>query len=153
MLCAFRALWLLQSTQFNQRRFCPLLLQALFMQYDISYTKRQTIHCNSNVDNSSSLCVLGFLSCSPLARVFFCVFCRDSAPLTFPILHPSEAQGGNNGLVLMRSYSVFPTALGIPPSLQEHPLERVCVILMWDLGKRDKVLNACVLIGRQTGRL
>ncbi len=45
--------------------------------------------------------------------VCVCVCFTGTAPLlTFPVLYPSEAQGGNNGLVLMRSCPIFLHPLG-----------------------------------------
>lgn len=83
----------------------------------------------------------------PAAILGLCVyvcFTGTEPLLTTPILHPSEAPGGNCGLILMRSSFILLAALGIPPLLQELPPERVCVILTCKIwGSMTKHLWLC----------
>lgn len=63
-----------------------------------------------------------FLSC-------VCVSLGQAARWLSPSCVPLRPRGGNNRPALMRSSSIFPAAPGSPPSLQELPLEEVCVTL------------------------
>lgn len=147
LLCAFEtSAVLICCCDFSRapnsiREGFTLLLQAMFIQHKLSSTKRQRPF-HYFISESSIL--------SWYWPVCLCVFHWDRAPALRSLsCIPLRLRVEITHLILMRSSSIFPAALGIPPSLQEVPLERgtspgegVCHSHMWDLRKHDKVVMA-----------
>lgn len=152
-------LWLKQSTQFNQRKSCTPSLYTVFMlmcsmksvtqrnNRCLKFRKKEPVPFQHLCSSPRKCLTFPLRQVFPAAIFGLCVyvcFTGTEPLLTSPILHPSEAQGGNCGLILMRSSSILPAALGIPPSLQELPLERKCVILSCEIwGSMTKHLWLC----------